>query len=1000
MKQLTVILVSVFLFSQTANAQIVINEGSNKNYSTIADEDGDYEDWIELYNAGSTTLDLFNYSLTDNLAEPNKWIFPHLTMAPGDYEIIYCSSKNRYASQGFTSVLNTGAFIPTTGWNTHNFTTPFFWDGISNIVINVCSYSNTGYITNSSFNQSATAYNSTTFAFEDGSPASCFAVNGTTVQQRPNMQINGMPIGVGTIQNSPYDYPAPYGNWYWSSRTQMLITAAELIAAGITAGNLTSLGFDVVWTDAVLYDYIDISMKAVPDNAMTATFYPAGGNQNHTNFGIAPEGETIYLMTPAATIMSSLNVHTAGYDDSYGCFPDASSTKKIFGTPTPNASNNASSTYNGYLNAPLISQTSGFYSIPFLVTLTNPNAAPSQVRYTTDGSDPTISSTLYTGFPIPVLSTTILRAKAFDNDSLPSATSTASYFFGVDHITPIISVITDDANLYGGAGMFDNWWEDWLKPAHIEYFDSMPSHPLVFSQTAGIMIDGGAGGSRSQPQHSFRVEWANGVLGGDPINYEVIPDRDGRTEYNTFYLRNGSNQYLNLPYKDASQVKMMCQETNSYYSTWRPVSVYVNGEYFGLYELREKYDPQMFEFQDGATPGTIEMVGLSYWYGLVLHATEGNVDNFWNSYNTFLTIDPASPTFWEDADVHFDMEYYVDYIIGESWMGNVDWPTNNIKIYRSDSTNYAWRFCTIDLELSLQPNGWTDCNSDMIDYMLNQSTSVPYINIWLQGIQNDEFKNYFINRYADIMNTAYLPDHLVETEQGIFDQVYPEMDNQYAKWGDPFNVPGQMTDFYNRHIQFQNELMCRGDQVRDDIQNGFGLPQQVDVTLNVFPANAGKIQISTITPETYPWNGIYFDGVPIQVEAIHNWGWLFSHWGPDPLIADEFNDTFLDTLTNGTANFTAYFVEDLSAINGTDHTDFLIYPSPASEEVFLVSQNGVTFENANYEIVDIHGNIVQQGSLEAGSDKQTIGISNLMSGIYFVRLLSGNEIVNLRFVKS
>jgi hypothetical protein len=47
----------------------------------------------------------------------------------------------------------------------------------------------------------------------------------------------------------------------------------------------------------------------------------------------------------------------------------------------------------------------------------------------------------------------------------------------------------------------------------------------------------------------------------------------------------------------------------------------------------------------------------------------------------------------------------------------------------------------------------------MIDYMMTQSTSVPYINIWLQGIQNDEFKNYFINRYADIMNTAYLPDH-------------------------------------------------------------------------------------------------------------------------------------------------------------------------------------------------------------------------------------------------
>lgn len=996
----TLLALPLVLLAQNLNAQIIINEGCNKNYSILADEDGEYEDWIEIVNVGSTTVDLYNYYLTDNLSNPTKWMFPHLNLAPGDYEVIYCSGKDRYASQGFTTVINTGFFTPTTGWNTHTFTTPFFWDGTSNVIINVCSYSNTGYITNSSFNQSSTPFNATTFAYNDGSPASCSAVNGTTVAQRPNMKLNGVQIGTGTIQNSPYDYPAPYGNWYWSSRTQMIVTASELTAAGLTAGNITSLAFDVAWTDPVLYDYIEVSMKAVNDPAMSATFFPDGGNLNHTNFNIDGDGETVYLITPALSVMSSLNVHTESWDDSYGCFPDGSVSKKIFDIPTPNASNNASATYNGYLNAPVLSQTSGFFTAPFSVTISNPNGMPSSIRYTTDGSDPTPASPLYTGAPITVPITTVLRAKAFDNDSLPSATTTATYYFGVDHITPIISVTTDDANLYGGSGMFDNWWNDWLKPAHVEYFDSMPSHPLVFSQNAGIMIDGGAGGSRSQPQHSFRVEWANGVLGGDPIEHEVIPDRAGRTTYNTFYLRNGSNQFLTLPYKDASQVKMMCKETNSYYSTWRPVSVYINGEYFGLYELREKYDPQMFEFQDGASSNTIEMVGLSYWYGLVLHATEGNVDNFWNSYNSFLTIDPASPTFWDEADVHFDMEYYTDYIIGESWMGNVDWPTNNIKIYRSDSTDYAWRFCTIDLELSLQPNGWTDCNSDMIAYMMGQSTSVPYINIWLQGIQNEQFKNYFINRYADIMNTAYQPAKLLSVEQGIFDQVFLEMQNEYQRWGDPWNVPGQMLDFYNRHLQFQDELACRNQQVRDDIQNGFALPQQVDVTLDVVPAGAGKIKISTITPDSYPWNGIYFDGVPLQVEAIHNPGWLFDHWGTEPLITNSLNDTFLDTLTNSSANFTAYFVEDLSAVNGTDHSDFMVYPSPAKTEIYLVTRNGSTFENMRYEMVDMNGNVVSQGILDAGNDRQVIGVDQLPGGIYFVRLISDNDLVNLRFVKN
>ncbi|MBK8343027.1 MAG: CotH kinase family protein [Bacteroidetes bacterium] len=88
-----------------------------------------------------------------------------------------------------------------------------------------------------------------------------------------------------------------------------------------------------------------------------------------------------------------------------------------------------------------------------------------------------------------------------------------------------------------------------------------------------------------------------------------------------------------------------------------------------------------------------------------------------------------------DADKYFDLSHYTDYIIAESWMGNTDWPGNNIKIYRSNKTNYRWRFALIDLELSLNPNGWTTCFYNHIRYMEDQSTDNPYINIWLQSIQ-------------------------------------------------------------------------------------------------------------------------------------------------------------------------------------------------------------------------------------------------------------------------
>ena len=205
----------------------------------------------------------------------------------------------------------------------------------------------------------------------------------------------------------------------------------------------------------------------------------------------------------------------------------------------------------------------------------------------------------------------------------------------------------------------------------------------------------------------------------------------------------------------------MAGETNAYHSAWRPVSVYINGSYFGLYELREKFDTEYFETLEEADPDSTDILSLSAWYGGALRAVAGNVDSFFISYAAFNELNPNDTNYWDLADQYFDLTWYTDYIIGESWIGNTDWPWNNIKIYRSDKTDFRWRFCIIDLELSMAPNGWTDCYFDHIQFMLSQSTGIPYINIWLKSMQNERYRNYFINRFADVMNTSYKTDRLL-----------------------------------------------------------------------------------------------------------------------------------------------------------------------------------------------------------------------------------------------
>lgn len=998
------ILLTLFVsLSFIGSAQLFINEASNKNFSTLADEDGEYNDWIEIYNAGASPVDLFNYSLSDDIDVPAKWVFPHTIINPGEYKIVFCSRKDRYESDPFVTVINTGTFNAASGWNTHTFTTPFNWDGTSNVVFNVCSYSSAGYTVNSVFNQSATSFLSTLSAYQDGGPGACSFPNGAGVSQRPNVRLNGLTIGTGTITNSGTDYPAPYGNWYWGARTQMLFRASELTAAGLSAGNITSLAFDVVTPDPATYDYIEISANSTLQNDLASSFLPLGGLNNHTNFSLAPEGEFIYLFNPSGVLLSNLFVNCSNYDNSVGLFPDATGVGgNFFSPPTPGASNNSSTPYATYCMPPVFSVASGFYSSPLSITITNPNTGASEVRYTTDGSDPTPSSTLYTGVPIPVFFATVLKARVFKAGELPSSIATSSYFFSEDHITPIISVVTANDNLYGPTGMFDHPGDDWLKPAHIEYFDSTNAHNLVFSQPAGIIMDGGAGGSRYQPQRSFRIELANGTLGGGSVNYNIHPDRPTRNKYSNLYLRNGSNQFLNFPYKDACQVRMMCKTTHNYYSSWRPVSVYINGQYFGLYELREKFDTEMFKELDGADPDSTEILSLSYFYGGMLRAVEGSVDNFWDSYNAFDALSPTDTSYWTQADNYFDLVYYTDYIIAETWMGNVDWPYNNIKIYRSDATDYRWRFCVQDLELSLNPGGWTDCYADNINYIMGQSPSNPYINVWLQSIQNTRYKNYFINRYADVMNTEYDTSRLLPIASGFFDATVVEMVNEYQRWGTT-DIAGQMTNFYNNNLIFQAELACRTTQVREDIETHFGLTKQIDVNLDVYPANAGQIQISTITPTTYPWSGVYFDGVPLKIQAKDLPGYNFSHWVSNGIITDTLNPVFEANIPYDDLLFKAiYVVDTISSVNEESvyQNAFKIYPNLTDNLITISNNNEMLAGNYSYSILTSSGALVSTGELNAGSRTTTVRVSDLEAGIYIVQIANKTGILsNQRFVK-
>ena len=390
---------------------------------------------------------------------------------------------------------------------------------------------------------------------------------------------------------------------------------------------------------------------------------------------------------------------------------------------------------------------------------------------------------------------------------------------------------------------------------------------------------------------------------------------------------------------------------------------------------------------------------MSYFYNLVLRAVEGKVEDFTTDYTAFNALDPTSPTYLTEADQYFDLAHYSDYIIGESWMGNVDWPGNNIKIYRSNKTNYRWRFALIDLELSMQPNGWTSCTDNGIRYMLDQSTDNPYINIWLQSIQNLTYRNSFINRYADLMNTSYLTDTLLATEQSFFNKMVLEMPKEYQRWGDPNNIAGQMDNYINNHLIFRQQLACRNEIVMENLRNEFQLTKEIKVELAIFPDSAGTIKLNSIQPKNYPWQGLYFDGVPIQLTAIAEPGYSFVKWLPNPFISDTLNPTFESNVNLDSTLFTAVFKLIPPPPDGPT-IEFTLFPSPSSTSITLAHNNPTLAKNIRFEIYDLNGRIISTGKLDPASKQTQINISNFKAALYLIRITNDQDFLETkRFVK-
>ncbi len=896
--------------------QLVLNEGTNKNASLISDEDGDFESWIELYNNGPATINLLNYGLSDDSLEYLKWQFPNVQIEPSAYLLVYISGKDRkplstidhweqpVKEDVLWKYIVPNAATPTswknTGyddalWNTGEASVGY-GDGDDNSL--VASGTKSVYLRYEFSIDDTSKIANALFSidYDDGFVA---YLNGHVIA------LNGFDAGSPAYNAySGVDHEAAM---YGGGAPENFLLEEDSIKAWINNGTNT-LAVEVHNASAASSDltakpYLAFAIKdetILWFGDLPAWFPTMIVSSNlHTNFKINSEGETIYLANAAGALLDELFVDILDPDYSVGCITDASPINGIFSSPTPGGPNGGT-VYAGYVETVAgFNLDAGFYDAEQTILITAPPG--SEIHFTLDGEIPTAFDPLYTG-PLPITATTVVKARVFDpfDFYLPGKVSTNTYFIGENISVPVFSITTDDENLYGADGIFDNWGTDWKKPAYIEYFDSV--HYNAFEQNVAVKVDGGAGGSRSLDQKSMRIETDHNAYGDGTLHYPLINRKWFVGDYETFYLRNGSNMSNTLPYKDAFMVRTT-EGTYNEHMAYEPCVVFINGEYWGFYELREKLDEGHFDHAKGIDKSNLDLLSLSFWYGLVLRTLSGSDTDFVEMRNYLGTYPtPEDSDFYTIANAILDLNNFTDYIAAETWFANYDWPYNNIKVWRDRGGDNKWKYAIIDVELGLGIGGWSDETSNLIGGLFY---SQEYIEPLANLLKNPVYHDYFVNRYADLMNSTFLPSRTLAMEDSIYDGMIPELTRQFIRWGyGPLGV--QLATFNDYRDALRDDFEVRSDYVRNQIENEFDLNGQVNITLNCSPPEAGRIKISTLRIFDTPWTGIYFDGVPVQITAEPNTGYSFSHWGENEFITDTLIASFLNNIS-ADANFTAYF---------------------------------------------------------------------------------------------
>ncbi len=622
------------------------------------------------------------------------------------------------------------------------------------------------------------------------------------------------------------------------------------------------------------------------------------GGEFHLNFSLRQNGEQLFLSQPVGTPVDQVLYSFNWQDYSWGY--DENGLWGLLENPSPNAANTGFA-LNGSAEPATFSNPGALISTPFTLNLEATSGA--SIRYTLDGSIPDENSPLYTG-GIDINQSTTVKTRVFENGKHPSKIASQSYLFEDGLSNPVIHLSCEEAAFSGSEGLDNNPFQDTEIIVDAAFFDE--NGVQEHQQIMGLKVHA----ADFRDQRSFRL-YARGEYGESNLTLPVFEERD-YMDYKRLILRNAGNDGIEIGGAGLRDVVIHDLykniDPNYGYSAAKAVNLFVNGQFWGLYNLRERQDRHWLKSVYGIEEDDVDYLERTAGEG----DTRDELAGDWEAFDLFeqsaidldLSDDDTYATFVEQMN----LRNFIDYQALEIYIVNQDWLSNNMKFYKEHAEGSQWNWVIWDTDWGFgtyypaYPHGFPDWNAlNFATSIWGGWTSEVETELLTNLLMNDQFVAEFSTRSADLMNSYLKPERVIEQLIARKEIMESDVPRQIDRWG------GTLGNWENEVEYISSFVAERAGYNRLHYAEKFELGSIFEIQLTQEPLNAGYIEVNTIEATNLPWSGYYFEELPVRLKAIAQPGFVFDHWEGENLV-DPFNDEiFVDM--DGNQSLTAVYLE-------------------------------------------------------------------------------------------